>query len=1503
MPDEPQKVETEIGHAGKTTAAVLEDTQTGKASNGGKDLEIYNGVQVGDQITYEIRFKNYKTKAADVTITDVLDANVKYVAAGKADKGTDTQITAPTEEAGGTVVWVVKDVPAGEPGKVTLTVQVLEGAKKPGKVDNQATVQVDNDSAFWTNEEENPVPDEPQKKEVKPYEGTGLLGFVRVGDIITYEIDYRNYKTKEATVTVKDKLDEHVEYAGSEPAGAYDEKTHTVTWTLEKVAEGAEGKVTLKVKVLEGALKSQGGNGNVINGGDTATVKVDNDAEYTLNTVENPLPEKKEVKPYEGTGLLGFVRVGDIITYEIDYRNYKTVEATVTIKDKLDEYVEYAGSEPEGAYDKQTHTVTWTVEKVAAGKADKVVLKVKVLEGALKSQGGAGSVINGGNTATVKVGNDSEYTLNTVENPLPEKKEIAPYEGTGVLGAVKVGDEITYQISYRNYKTEAADVVIKDKLDENVAFISASDSGVHTGGTVVWTLKDVAAGKAGTVTLIVKVLPGALKSEGGTGSVINGGDTATVKVGNDAEYTLNTVENPVPEEPHKKEVLPYEGIGVLGDVKVGDIITYEISYRNYKTDKADVKIKDTLDVNVEFVSASDGGTLKDGVVYWTLKDVAAGEPGKVTLKVKVLKGALVSNGGLGKVVNGGETATVQVGNDAEFTLEVVENPVPEEPQKREIEPYTGIGVLGGVQVGDEITYEIHYRNYKTDKADVVIKDKLDENVAFVSATDGGVNKKGTVVWTLKDVEAGKAGTVKLIVKVLPGALKSEGGPGKVVNGGETATVKVGNDSEVSLEVVENPVPEEPHKKEVAPYEGIGVLGEVNVGDEITYEISYRNYKAEAADVVIKDKLDKNVEFVSASDKGVDNKGTVEWTLKKVAAGESGKVTLKVKVLKGALVSNGGPGKVVNGGETATVKVGNDSEVSLEVVENPVDDVPGKKEIAPYEGTGVLGSVFVGDEITYQISYQNYKTDKADVKIKDKLDENVEFVSASDGGKNVNGTVNWTLKDVEAGKTGTVTLVVKVLPGALKSGGGPGKVVNGGDTATVQVGNDAEYTLDVVENPVNDVPGKKEIKPYEGTGVLGAVKVGDEITYQISYRNYKTVKADVKIKDKLDANVEFVRASDGGRNVNGTVNWTLKDVEAGKTGTVTLVVKVLPGALKSGGGPGKVVNGGDTATVQVGNDDAYTLDVVENPVSETPTATPAPKATPVPDDNPPAPVATVRPTVTITGSKIWDDEGNAHGVRPDSVTVKLLADGTPVDAEPTWTGTDTDVWTYTFRALPAVTDAGIEINYTVQEEPVRYYESEISGTTITNHLVPENPKDYVDLSGVKVWMDNNDAQGKRPNEIMLRLQRNGVEVQTLKVTAADGWRYDFGKLPTDDGLGVDYTYEIREDGVAGYYAQIEGANVTNVLLLSEEPRNQDNAGDMPKGVTSLENWNTGTPQPGFGDLSEDEIEELFDVFGYGTPLWGIMPTGDETPAWPMAFAGAGALALIAVFILTRKRRKA
>jgi len=67
--------------------------------------------------------------------------------------------------------------------------------------------------------------------------------------------------------------------------------------------------------------------------------------------------------------------------------------------------------------------------------------------------------------------------------------------------------------------------------------------------------------------------------------------------------------------------------------------------------------------------------------------------------------------------------------------------------------------------------------------------------------------------------------------------------------------------------------------------------------------------------------------------------------------------------------------------------------------------------------------------------------------------------------------------------------------------------------------------------------------------------------------------------------------------------------------------------------------------------------------------------------------------------------------------------------------------------------------------------------------------------------------------------------------------------------------------------------------------------------------TGTQLPSFEERSEEELEELFDLFGYGTPLWGqLLGTGDETPIYPYIFGGVGVLAVALLLILTGKRRR-
>ena len=93
--------------------------------------------------------------------------------------------------------------------------------------------------------------------------------------------------------------------------------------------------------------------------------------------------------------------------------------------------------------------------------------------------------------------------------------------------------------------------------------------------------------------------------------------------------------------------------------------------------------------------------------------------------------------------------------------------------------------------------------------------------------------------------------------------------------------------------------------------------------------------------------------------------------------------------------------------------------------------------------------------------------------------------------------------------------------------------------------------------------------------------------------------------------------------------------------------------------------------------------------------------------------------SVKGHKIWKDEDNKDGIRPASITVKLLADGK--ETGQTATVSETSGWTYEFTGLDRYQE-GKEIAYTVEEVNVPDgYTASVEGYNITNTHTPEKPR--------------------------------------------------------------------------------------------------------------------------------------------------------------------------------------
>ena len=243
---------------------------------------------------------------------------------------------------------------------------------------------------------------------------------------------------------------------------------------------------------------------------------------------------------------------------------------------------------------------------------------------------------------------------------------------------------------------------------------------------------------------------------------------------------------------------------------------------------------------------------------------------------------------------------------------------------------------------------------------------------------------------------------------------------------------------------------------------------------------------------------------------------------------------------------------------------------------------------------------VGDSYVYTINWVNTEADangnlvSANVTVTDKLPAGVVFEAfegeCADKGAASGQSLTWDLGKQPAGSHGSVRVRVKITEDAVEDAqGAVGTVKN---AATITVGNKS-YT----GTTTNYVPKKSESDAQDSSGL--GIKLGDELTYTIGYKNTEGASATVKITDAVPAGTEFVEfAGDhkdaGSKDNDGSLTWTLKDVPAGKEGTVQFKVRVTENAFKSGGASGDISN---QASVAVGNNPAVKTNTTTDEVSD------------------------------------------------------------------------------------------------------------------------------------------------------------------------------------------------------------------------------------------------------------------------------------------------------------------
>ena len=181
---------------------------------------------------------------------------------------------------------------------------------------------------------------------------------------------------------------------------------------------------------------------------------------------------------------------------------------------------------------------------------------------------------------------------------------------------------------------------------------------------------------------------------------------------------------------------------------------------------------------------------------------------------------------------------------------------------------------------------------------------------------------------------------------------------------------------------------------------------------------------------------------------------------------------------------------------------------------------------------------------------------------------------------------------------------------------------------------------------------------------------------------------------------------------------------------------------------------------------------------------------------------------FSGQKIWDDGNNQDGKRPESITVNLFANGEKIDSKAVKADAEGN-WKYSFKNLPKYANGQL-ISYTVTEDVVPEYTTEISGTTIINKYQPGKTS----ISVIKAWEDGNNQDGLRPTDIKVQLYADGTpEGEEITLNAGNQWSYTWSDLD-EMKSGQKIVYTVKEVGkIVGYDTVISGEAKTGYVITN------------------------------------------------------------------------------------------
>ena len=506
---------------------------------------------------------------------------------------------------------------------------------------------------------------------------------------------------------------------------------------------------------------------------------------------------------------------------------------------------------------------------------------------------------------------------------------------------------------------------------------------------------------------------------------------------------------------------------------------------------------------------------------------------------------------------------------------------------------------------------------------------------------------------------------------------------------------------------------------------------------------------------------------------VDNKevpkinGSVEWTdlPKTTEAGSEYTYSVKEVDDKGNILTEKTAGYSVEKTDNLTIK----NKYSV----NPLNiDIAVSKELS-------------GNRL------EKLKQDEFEFILKSEDGREIQKVRNSESGEIVFRNVNFTEK-------GTYNFVIVEVNG--------GKTINGVRydnkeiNVTVKVTDDGKGNLtSEVSYPNNEKRFINEYTPAEKTSVtLGAKKV-------LEGKTLEEGKYRFELKDEKDKVLQTVT-----NKADGTISFAGIEYDESQVGTHKYKISEV-----AGNEPGITY---DKTVYEV--EVSVTKDTQTNRLNATVSKT---------SEELKFTNTFVQKMIDIPVTKVWNDNNNNDGKRPNNVEVELLENGSStgkkliLSSENNWKGS--------FQNLVAEKD-GKAINYSVVEVATNGYQASVTGDVNTGYTITNSySNETVNIKAVKNWDDGNNQDGKRPSEIKINLLADGekVETKTVKADQSGKWEVSFtGKPKYKDGKEIKYT--ITEEAVNEYTTTITDFNVVNkyvpkvvefqVTKIWDDANNQD-----------------------------------------------------------------------------------